>query len=95
MEAKNIHSKKTSRNGWHNNTHLSVNLKTQLRSDRKMKVGKGCPSRHLHPVEGGQRRAAGHQDCHHLLRQGRQHCEACHQRRHQRCGRPRAGERRF
>ena len=40
MEAKNIHSKKANLNGWNNNTHLGVNLKTQLRSDRKMKVGK-------------------------------------------------------
>ena len=40
MEAKNIHSKKASLNGWNNNTHLGVNLKTQLRSDRKMKTGK-------------------------------------------------------
>ena len=30
-----------------------------------------------------------YQDCHHLLRQGRQHREARHQRRHQRRGRPR------
>ena len=28
---------------WNNNTHLSVNLKTQLRSDRKMKTGKDYP----------------------------------------------------
>ena len=28
---------------WNNNTHLSVNLKTQLRSDRRMKTGKGYP----------------------------------------------------
>lgn len=28
---------------WNNNTHLGVNLKTQLLSDRKMKVGKGYP----------------------------------------------------
>ena len=40
MEAKNIYSKKTSLSGWHNDTHLSVNLKTQLRSERKMKTGK-------------------------------------------------------
>ena len=26
---------------WNNNTHLSVNLKTQLRSDRRAKTGKG------------------------------------------------------
>ena len=40
MEAKNIHSKKANLNGWNNNTHLGVNLITQLRSDRKMKLGK-------------------------------------------------------
>lgn len=40
MEAKNIQSKKANKHGWHNNTHLCVNLKTQLRSDRKMKVKK-------------------------------------------------------
>ena len=28
---------------WNNNTHLGVNLKTQLRSDRKVKLGKGYP----------------------------------------------------
>ena len=43
MEAKNIHSKKASLNGWNNNTHLGVNLKTQLRSDRRMKAGKDYP----------------------------------------------------
>ena len=26
--------------GWHNNTHLCVNVKTLLRSDRRMKTGK-------------------------------------------------------
>lgn len=31
---------KNNENGWNNNTHLSVNLKTQLLSDRKMKLGK-------------------------------------------------------
>ena len=40
MEAKNIQSKKANKHGWHNNTHLCVNLKSQLRSDRKMKVKK-------------------------------------------------------
>ena len=33
-------SKKANLNGWNNDTHLGVNLKTQLRSDRKMKLGK-------------------------------------------------------
>ena len=41
MEAKNIQSKKANKHGWHNNTHLCVNLKTQLRSDRRAKLGKG------------------------------------------------------
>ena len=41
MEAKNIQSKKANKHGWHNNTHLCVNLKTQLRSDRRAKSGKG------------------------------------------------------
>ena len=41
MEAKNIQSKKANKHGWHNNTHLCVNLKTQLRSDRSAKSGKG------------------------------------------------------
>ena len=40
MEVKNIHSKKTSLNGWHTNTDLGCDVKTILRSDRKMKVGK-------------------------------------------------------
>ena len=40
MEAKNIHSKKTNLNGWHTNTDLGCDVKTILRSDRKMKVGK-------------------------------------------------------
>ena len=35
MEAKN------NENVWNNDTHLGVNLKTQLRSDRKVKLGKG------------------------------------------------------
>ena len=33
-------SKQANLNGWNNDTHLGVNLKTQLRSDRKMKLGK-------------------------------------------------------
>ena len=33
-------SQKANLNGWNNDTHLGVNLKTQLRSDRKMKLGK-------------------------------------------------------
>ncbi len=33
-------SKEANLNGWNNNTHLGVNLKTQLLSDRKMKLGK-------------------------------------------------------
>ena len=33
-------SKKANLNGWNNDTHLGVNLKTQLRSDRKMKLDK-------------------------------------------------------
>ena len=41
MEAKNIQSKKANKHGWHTNTHLCVNLKTQLRSDRRAKSGKG------------------------------------------------------
>ena len=40
MEVKNIHSKKTNLNGWHTNTDLGCDVKTILRSDRKMKVGK-------------------------------------------------------
>lgn len=40
MEAKNIHSKKANRQGWHTNTDLGCDVKTILRSDRKMKVGK-------------------------------------------------------
>ena len=40
MEAKNIHSKKANMQSWNNNTHLCVNLKTQLRSDRQVKAGK-------------------------------------------------------
>lgn len=39
MEAKNI-KKKTNPGGWHTNTDLSCDVKTILRSDRKMKVGK-------------------------------------------------------
>ena len=33
--------KKNNEKVWHNNTHLCVNLKTQLRSDRSAKSGKG------------------------------------------------------
>ena len=40
MEAKNIQSKKTNLNGWHTNTDLGCDVKTILRSDRTMKVGK-------------------------------------------------------
>ena len=32
--------KKNAKKVWNNNTHLSVDLKTQLRSDRRMKSGK-------------------------------------------------------
>lgn len=39
MEAKNIFSK-TNLNGWHTNTDLGCDVKTILRSDRKMKVAK-------------------------------------------------------
>ncbi len=39
MEAKNI-KKKTNPGGWHTNTDLGCDVKTILRSDRKMKVGK-------------------------------------------------------
>ena len=34
------HSKKTNLNGWHTDTALGCDVKTILRSDRKMKVGK-------------------------------------------------------
>ena len=40
MGTKNIHSKNADLRGWHRNTELAVNLKTILRSDRKMKTGK-------------------------------------------------------
>ena len=40
MEEKNIHSKKTNLNGWHTNTDLGCDVKTILRSDVRMKVGK-------------------------------------------------------
>ena len=40
MEAKNIQSKKANEQGWHNHTDLGCDVKTILRSDRKMKVGK-------------------------------------------------------
>ena len=35
--------KKNNENFWNNNTHLSVNLKTQLRSDRRARLGKSYP----------------------------------------------------
>ena len=41
MEAKNIQSKKANKHGWHTNTDLGCDLKTQLRSDRRAKSGKG------------------------------------------------------
>ena len=37
---KNIFSKKANRKGWNRNTHLGVNVKTILRNDRSMKIGK-------------------------------------------------------
>ena len=40
MEAKNIYLKKASRQGWHRNTDLAVDLKTLLHSERSMKTGK-------------------------------------------------------
>ena len=40
MGTKNIHSKNADRQGWHHNTELSVDLKTILRSDRRMKTGR-------------------------------------------------------
>ena len=49
MEAKNNHSNKSRRvgaivtemlHGWHRNTELSVDLKTVLRSDKRMRTGK-------------------------------------------------------
>ena len=40
MEAKNIQSKKANKHGWHRNTDLGCDLKTILRSDRRMKQGK-------------------------------------------------------
>ena len=39
MEEKNI-NKKSNLSGWHHNTHLGVNVKTVLNSDRIMRVGK-------------------------------------------------------
>ena len=39
MEAKNIQSKKANKHGWHTNTDLGCDIKTILRSDRRMKVG--------------------------------------------------------
>lgn len=40
MEAKNIFSKKSNPGGWHPNTALGCEVKTLLRNERKMKVGK-------------------------------------------------------
>ena len=42
MEA-NIQSKNANQKGWNRNTHLGVNLKTILCSDRCAKTGKGYP----------------------------------------------------
>ena len=36
----NIYSKTAGHEGWHRNTELSVDVKTLLRSDRRMKAGK-------------------------------------------------------
>ena len=43
MEDKNIQSNKTSLNGWHANTDLGCDLKTLLRSDVRMEIGKDYP----------------------------------------------------
>ena len=40
MEAKNIFSKKADHKGWHINTDLGCDVKTMLRSDRRMQTGK-------------------------------------------------------
>ena len=40
MGTKNIHSKNADLRGWHRNTELSVDLKTILRSDRRLRTGK-------------------------------------------------------
>ena len=40
MEAKNIYSKKTDTQGWHPDTDLGCDLKTMLRSDKRMQTGK-------------------------------------------------------
>lgn len=40
MEDKNIYSKNANLEGWHNNTDLGCDVKTILRSDKRMKVGK-------------------------------------------------------
>ena len=40
MGTKNIFSKKSSLIGWHRHTELSVDLKTMLRSDKRMQTGK-------------------------------------------------------
>ena len=43
MEAKNKKQKSANLDGWHSNTDLGCDVKTILRSDRKMKVGKEYP----------------------------------------------------
>ena len=43
MEDKNIYSKNANLEGWHNNTDLGCDVKTILRSDKRMKVGKDYP----------------------------------------------------
>ncbi|MBO4811921.1 MAG: hypothetical protein J5552_10245 [Prevotella sp.] len=43
MEDKNKQSKSASPNGWHANTDLGCDLKTMLRGDVRMKVGKDYP----------------------------------------------------
>ena len=43
MEAKNKKQKSANLDGWHTNTDLGCDVKTILRSDRKMKVGKEYP----------------------------------------------------
>ena len=40
MEAKNIFSRTADHEGWHRNTELSVDVKTLLRNDSRMKAGK-------------------------------------------------------
>ena len=43
MEAKNIQSKTANKQGWNKSTELCVDLKTLLRSDKRMKVNKEYP----------------------------------------------------